>query len=318
MSRLPMLVLGALAALLIAATAAAKPFPEVIALPDGFQPEGIAISGTTFYVGSIPTGDIYRGDVRTGEADVFVDAPTGRAAIGLEVDARGRLFVAGGGTGDAYVYDAETGDELAVYDLAGDAPSTFVNDVVVTQDAAWFTDSRRDVLYKLPLGPGGTLPDLSDVEELELGGEFEFATVPSNTNLNGIEATPDGRWLIAVQSNLGRLYRIDPETGDAVIIELDGLDDSVVNGDGLLLDGRTLYVVQNRDNKIAVIELAPDFASGTIVRYITEETVGSEEEDLLDVPTTLAELGNRLYAVNARFGTQDPQPAKYWVAQLPK
>jgi sugar lactone lactonase YvrE len=315
MSRLPMLVLGAFAALLVAATAAAKPFPEVIALPDGFRPEGIALVGTTFYVGSIPTGDIYRGDVRTGEGDVFVDAPDGRAAIGLEVDALGRLFVAGGGTGDAYVYDADTGDELGVYDLAGDAPSTFVNDLVVTRDAVWLTDSRRDVLYELPLGPGGTLPDPSGVEELQLGGDFELAT---GNNLNGIEATPDGRWLIAVQSNLGRLYRIDPATGDAVMIELDGLASSVVNGDGLLLDGRTLYVVQNRDNKIAVVELAPDLASGTIVRYITEESVGSEEEDLLDVPTTLAELGNRLYAVNARFGTAGPEPAKYWVAQLPK
>ena len=29
-----------------------------------------------------------------------------------------------------------------------------------------------------------------------------------------------------------------------------------MNGDGLLLDGRTLYVVQNRDNKVAVVRLS--------------------------------------------------------------
>ena len=58
-------------------------FPEVIRLPDGFQPEGIAIKGTTFYVGSIPTGAVYRGNLRTGRGAVLVRPREGRAAIGL-------------------------------------------------------------------------------------------------------------------------------------------------------------------------------------------------------------------------------------------
>ena len=35
------------------------------------------------------------------------------------------------------------------------------------------------------------------------------------------------------------------------------------------------------------------------------------------VPTTIAELGSRLYAVNARFGTP-PTGADYWITQFPK
>lgn len=72
----------------------------MIPLPDGFQPEGIAVgTGTTFYVGSIPTGAVYRGDLRTGEGEVLVPAQTGRAAIGLKYHERaGLLFVAGGPT----------------------------------------------------------------------------------------------------------------------------------------------------------------------------------------------------------------------------
>jgi hypothetical protein len=32
-----------------------------------------------------------------------------------------------------------------------------------------------------------------------------------------------------------------------------------------------------------------------------------------DVPSTIALVRGELYAVNARFGTTDPQPAPYWV-----
>ena len=31
------------------------------------------------------------------------------------------------------------------------------------------------------------------------------------------------------------------------------------------------------------------------------------------IPTTVALQDGELYAVNARFGTTDPQPAKYWI-----
>ena len=64
--------------------AAAPSYPATIALPRGFQPEGIAIRANTFYVGSIPTGSIYRGNLRTGTGSVFIQR-TGRAAIGVEV-----------------------------------------------------------------------------------------------------------------------------------------------------------------------------------------------------------------------------------------
>ena len=60
------------------------------------------------------------------------------------MDKRNRLFVAGGPTGKAFVYDAATGADLASYQLAprGTA-ATFVNDVVVTGKGACFTDSAE-------------------------------------------------------------------------------------------------------------------------------------------------------------------------------
>ena len=84
MTRLLTLVGAAATALAVAITAAAAPFPDVIALPDGFQPEGIAVGpGDDFYVGSIPTGAIYRGHLRTGPGTVLVPPQPGRMAAWL-------------------------------------------------------------------------------------------------------------------------------------------------------------------------------------------------------------------------------------------
>ena len=149
---------AALVATFAALTASAAPgtttFPEVIALPNGWLPEGIAVGkGSTFYSGSRADGAIYRGDLRTGEGSIFAPGVPGRVAVGLKVDQRGRyLFVAGGPTGQAYVFDADSGALVANYALT--APGTFVNDVIVTRDAAYFTDSARPVLYRLSLGSG--------------------------------------------------------------------------------------------------------------------------------------------------------------------
>src|SRR4051812_16275821 len=82
-------------------------FPAVLALPNGFQPEGIAVgNGNTFYVGSIPTGAIFRGDLRTGKGAVFIPGAAGHAATGLKA-VGDRLYVSGAATGKAFVYDAK-------------------------------------------------------------------------------------------------------------------------------------------------------------------------------------------------------------------
>lgn len=309
MLRLALLAVAALATLGAAAASDAgnakkpRPFPPVIQLPTGFQPEGIEVGkGATFFVGSVASGAIYRGSLRSGAGSVLVPAAAGRSATGIELDSRNRLFVAGAATGNAYVFDARTGSLLRTYQLAT-AP-TFVNDVVVTHDAAYFTDSSKPVLYKIPIGPGGSL---GDAQTIALTGDYTH--VPNAFNLNGIDATPNGKTLVAVQSVNGRLYRIDPSTGSARTIALAN-GESVPNGDGILLDGRTLYVVQNQNNAVAVVRLSPDLASGVVRTRLTDSD--------FSVPTTIDEFGRWLYAVNARFGIANPGSAAYQVVQLRK
>jgi len=277
--------------------AAAPSYPSTIALPRAFQPEGISIRANTFYVGSIPTGSIYRGNLRTGTGSVFIQR-TGRAAIGVEIDNRSRLFVAGGPTGKAYVYNARTGADIASYDLA----PGFINDVVVTRTGAYFTNSNRAELYRVPIGNGGRLG--STVQTIPLTGAFQLQ---SGFNANGIDATPSGRWLVIVQSNTGKLFRVNPTSGATTEIALGG--ESVPNGDGILLDGRRLYVVQNQLNRIAVISVNSSLTSGRVVTRIADARFA--------VPTTIDDLGRRLYAVNARFGSP-PATTDYQVVQVRK
>ena len=300
MKRIHLLVaLAGLVLMLPLAASSANRFPDRIDLPDGFQPEGIAVGrGTTFYVGSIPTGRIWRGDLRTGQGAVLVP-DRGRRATGVDLDNRGRLFVAGGPTGGGFVYNARTGDDIAQYSFA--SPPTFVNDVVVTRTAAWFTDSFRPFLYKVRIGRHGRL---GPVREVPLTGDIVFG---ENFNTNGIDATPNGRTLVIVQSNTGKLFKVN-RRGVPDEIELGGA--TVMAGDGILLDGRTLYVVRNTFNLIAVVRLQRDLSSGRVVREIMHPD--------FDVPTTIDELGSRLYAVNARFTTPPEPDTDYWVTRVHK
>lgn len=283
---------------LLATTAAAGSFPETIPLPVGFQPEGVDTRGSTAYAGSLADGDVVTVDLRSGELAHLVDTE-GRTAVGLAVE-RGLVIVAGGPTGQAFVYDARTGEEVAELELT-DAPpeQTFVNDVVVSGNAAWFTDSAQPQLYRVPLTPGG----VGEPETVPLTGPA--ADFVEGFNLNGIEAK--GGDLIVVNSALGELFVVQAN-GSSRSIDLSG--DTVTAGDGLLLIGKTLYVVRNQLNQVDVVELSAHLDSG--------EVIDSISSDLFDIPTTAAKHGDRLVLVNARFGVADPANAEFDMVQVPR
>ncbi|MEG9249342.1 hypothetical protein V6S67_14740 [Arthrobacter sp. Soc17.1.1.1] len=260
-----------------------------IPLPGASSAEGIARGkGSTFYAGDLGRGDIFRGDIREGTAELFIDAPEGRAAVGLKADVkRDLLFVSGGATGRAYVYDTRTGDAVADLQLAtGEA---FINDVTLTRDGAYFTDSRSAALYFVPVDGGGRI---GEPETIALSGPA--ALVTPGFNLNGITAVDRGRTLIVAHSANQALYTVDPGTGESVVIETGALP----NVDGILAKGDTVYAVQNRSNQVSRIDLSKDLSSGEVEDVITSP--------LFDVPTTVALFGNTLALANAKFGAVDP------------
>lgn len=290
-------------ALAVSPASAGSVFPGVIQLPIGFQPEGIASGrGTSFFTGSVAGAGIYRGDLRTGNGAVLIPGD-GRAFTGMKVDRINRLWVAGAFAGTGYVFDAATGNLIESLTFASDGQPTFINDVVVTQDAAWFTDSFRAVLYRVDLAPNGSI---GQIQTVPLDAPFVLA---AGFNLNGIDATADGSTLLSVQSATGQIWAIEAATGSVSEVAIDDPSgDGLTAGDGILLEGRTLYVVRNAVNKIAVVDLASDLGSGVVVNRLTDTD--------FSVPTTVARFGNGLYAVNARFGIPDPATAPYQVVRV--
>jgi streptogramin lyase len=284
--------------------------PDVIAIPvPGFQPEGITTSKRhTFFVGSRATGAIYKGSLRTGEGAELVPGGAGKAATGLKVDRFGRLFVSGAGSKAIRVYDSRTGEEIRSYVV----DSGFINDNVVTKQGVYFTDSQKQQLYFIPFGEKGALGELKTIP---ITGDLVYT--PNEFNANGIEKAKGGKTLILVNSFTGELFTADPATGVTRRIAVSGGDEELKNGDGILLKGRKLYVVENRDDAagpgvgvISVVRLSRDLTTGTITRTITDPD--------FDVPTTIARSGGRNYVVNGQFNSTTPTTDTYEVVKVPK
>jgi sugar lactone lactonase YvrE len=269
---------------------------KAIVLPGATSAEGIARgAGSTFYAGDLFAGDIFRGDVKKGTAEVFIDAPAGRMALGMKADLAHRLlFVAGGFTGHAYVYDTQTGATVADYAF-GAANTSIINDVTLVPGGAWFTDSAQPKLYFVPVdrhgapGPFTTLTVTGPAADLT--GQF---------NMNGIAATPDGKTLIVAHSGDAAVDTVDPVTGASATIA--GV--SVPNVDGIVLRGHQLWAVQNFSNQVSRFKLAPDLSSGTLEKVITS--------GLFETPTTAALFGDTLAVVNAKFDTGLPPTASQY------
>ena len=278
----------------LAMPASASPAASTVPLPVDFQPEGIAVgTGDTFFVGSIRGGDIYRGDLSTGQGALFVNT-SGRAALGMRVDeARKLLFVAGGPGGHVYIYDSRTGSPVA--DVAVGPPTAFTNDVALTRDAAYFTDTFAPYIYKLPYDRSG----FGAPVRIEVEGPAG-TSIPNTFGLNGIDATPDGSRLIVSHSELGILALVDPVSGASTQIPISGGSLDPGSPDGVQLEGHRVYVVQNFAESIVEVALSGDYSSGRLVKTITSE--------LLQVPSTAALHGSTIAAVNARFDLGFPPP----------
>lgn len=257
----------------------------VILLDGAKGAEGIAAAGSTrFFAGDLVTGDIYRGDIRRDKATRFIDVPEGRMAVGMKADRHNDLlFVAGGPTGQAYVYDTDTGKTVRTYQLT--TKEAFINDVALTDRGAWFTNSRQGELYFIPVDDDG---DLGSVRTLIIKGPA--ADTSKQFNLNGIAYSRDARRLVVAHSGNQTLYTVSPRTGNST--EITGV--KVANADGVLVKGDTVWAVQNFSNQISRLRVNFHESTAKLREVITSPD--------FNIPTTAALFDDTLAAVNAKFG----------------
>jgi Cu-Zn family superoxide dismutase len=249
------------------------------------------------FVTSTTDGAVYRGSTARRRLSIWL--PGGRdgrtAAVGIKADRAGRLFVAGGATGRLYVYDSRSRRLLRAFDTGLRGPETFVNDVALTPTGAYFTDSRRPVLYRVvpSAWSPGTGADPAPESYLDLS--WTPISYAEGTNLNGIAPAAGGAYLLTVQTNTGRLFRIEVSSRRVVEVDLGGA--RLTNGDGLLVLGRTLYAVRNRDERIVRVAMSRDFSSGRVL--------GARTSRAFRFPTTIASSGSSLLVVNAQFDARN-------------
>jgi len=278
-------------------------WPDLIPIPAGFEAEGIELGkDQDFFVGTVSwsgnltnSGAIYKGNLLTGEGHVLVP-PTGKPVAGLSYDVRTDYLYAatghsGGFAGPRWeqgikVYTATSGRLLGEI-IFGD--EMVINDVLVTDTAVYCTDSVSTTLYKLPLEDDGKVFS-STVEKIEMTG---FEMDPSGFNANGLVGDFDGKELVIVNIGTGVLYLVDTESGAASPVNVQGEEQLFANGDGLYMDGRTLYIMQNFAQKIAVVDLSNDLTQGTFVKNLVS--------DDFSIPTTITGFGNCVYAINTHF-----------------
>ncbi len=292
-------------------------WPDQIPLPTGFEAEGIELGkGQDFFVGgaswsvdSIYAGAIYKGNLRTGEGRILVQ-PTGTPLGGLSYDARTNYLYAATGNAAGFggpfwnqgvnVYDATSGALVEKFIFPNndadhaDGTHMVTNDVLVTNKGVYVTDSINARLYKIPLEKGGQLPSPPEVEVIQLTG-FEMV---SGFNANGLVGDFDGKKLVVINITSGVLYQIDTESGVASPIDIQGGEKLFANGDGLYMEGRTLYIMQNFSNKIAVVQLSGDLTHGTFVKNIVSDDFA--------IPTTIIGHGDSIYAINTHFCELSP------------
>ncbi len=283
--------------------------PATVTFPEGIAHDPAA---GTIYTASAVTGTLIRLNLKTRASEVVAPAgtlvPGGEtktfpAVLGMKLDGTNRLWIAGGRSGKIFVLEAKSGKVLKQFEVP-DPSKSLINDVAIVGNSAYFTDTVVPTLWRVTTKG-------SDIGALEPWLDFSGTPLQyfDGANLNGIAATPDGRSLIVVQMGKGLLFKIDLTSKAVTPIDTAGED--LTGADGLVLDGRTLYVVRQTAVEIATVQLSADLAKGTVTTRF--------KNPALAWPATAAKIGDRLVVVNTQFNTRanKTQTVPFTLASVP-
>lgn len=277
---------------------------STIALPSASQfPEGIAVDEDRLYISSAATGAIATADPEASRARPFI--PAGQdgmtSSIGLNVR-RDRLYAAGGASGSVFVFNADTGRLVRRFDTGAGG---FINDLAFDRSGnVYLTDSFRPVVWRISAADIRPGPPAQAQPWLDLTGTP--ISYQAGFNLNGIELTGDGRYLLTVQTNTGTLFRISLATREVIAVDLGG--HTLAGGDGMLLRGNTLWAVT--DPVVTKVALTDGYTRGTVVSRTGDPSFST--------PTTIETAEGRLFVVNSQFAQAGGTPTlPFTVSRVP-
>ena len=260
-------------------------------------PEGICYdpADDVFYLGSIRKSKILKIS-REGEAEVFVQPIEGedRGYLGMRIDLNRKILWANWHqdlkpndpdperqlwTGISK-FDLESGQLIREYLIEKTDKNHLFNDVAITQDGTvYFTSFAYGMIYRID----------STEDEIE-----EFLPMPEGVWNNGIDITPDDRFLFVVGSD--RIFRVELETKE--ILELPAPEDEIVGwGDGLYFhDGHLVAITGHREGEQVVNRVIKMRLSNTLDR-ITAIDVLEQDHPLYSNPTTGAIADDWFYYI---------------------
>ena len=287
-------------------------FQDSYALAAQF-PEGGAYDPETgtFYFGSLFDGSVNRLDATTSVESVLFSesAPGTWWTLGMDVDVvRRKLWVCAMNddddprSGHVWIFDLETGQRTAAYDLRDAALDASCTDVAVTSDGlGYVTDREQGNVYVVDEALGPSLFTYSPDLEAALVGQ------------NSVIVLPDESALLAILYSPSSLARIDLQTGDVATVEIDGKfsDFSFLAGaDGMAYRDGSVYVAFTS----VLIRVTPSFADWSQATS-EHEDVPSGMTDVLSTPGGLYLLNGQ--AVRFALGSEpDPFELKRYTGDL--
>ena len=260
-------------------------------------PEGICYdpADDVFYLGSIRKSKILKIS-REGEVEVFVQPIEGedRGYLGMRIDLNRRILWANWHqdlkpndpdperqlwTGISK-FDLESGQLIREYLIEKTDKNHLFNDVAITQDGTvYFTSFAYGMIYTID----------STEDEIE-----EFLPMPEGVWNNGIDITPDDKFLFVVGSD--KIFRVDVVTKE--ILELHAPEDAIVGwGDGLYFnDGHLVAITGHREGEQIVNRVVKLNLSEGLDR-ITAIDVLDQDHPLYSNPTTGAIADDWFYYI---------------------
>jgi hypothetical protein len=240
--------------------------------------------------------------VKTGDAALLSGGEgAGRTfCTGMKLDAKKRLWVCGGSQGKVQLINTSDGSLIKSWDLRALYNAGFINDCIIADNEyIYFTDSQMQKIYRADVRP-------DQPGDIEQWLTFTNQQIPyaGGTNANGIEVTPDGKYLLVVISSSGTLYRINTSTKEISQIPL---NTPITSGDGLWLENNKLYVSRNATGKIFPVLLNADYSAGTVGEGFGENLLFN---------TTMAKADKYFLVVNGQLNRR-PGPTQTIPPVLP-